>query len=119
MERMTRELRWVSHEDRKERTITLSIGIPQPDEGDWTSTIEIVGFDNVHRNKVWGVDPMQAMMDALALAPILLRLLSTGGELTYEGKTDLGFRLSIGEAEQVDLWRIGRGLVRRLRYLFD
>jgi hypothetical protein len=91
-----RELELQPSDGSEPRKVTIRFGPPILDEDDWRVSIEIHGLSpegQVFRKDAWGVDSAQALIEALWLAPVLLKSLAadTKGKLTFLGNNDLGF----------------------------
>jgi hypothetical protein len=91
-----RELEFQPSDSSEPRKVTVRFGPPTLDADDWRVSIEIHGLspaEQVFRKDAWGVDSAQAMVEALWIAPVLLKSLAADakGKLTFLGNDDLGF----------------------------
>lgn len=71
--------------------VSVSIGVPECDGRDWTTTV-VIEFAGTHKETmVPGVDGIQCVIGALFLLPTLLSSTLPKGRLTFLGGDDLGF----------------------------
>jgi hypothetical protein len=92
---LTRTLEYTATGSAEPRSITVSIGEPEPDPlpgGDHRVRLEISGFDEPYEQYVHGVDPIQALLMALWRVPEVIALRARGGRVTWLGSDALGFR---------------------------
>jgi hypothetical protein len=87
---------WAPGSKRSKRVI-VRIGAPEylGRREDWAVSIEITGpgKDDVLKRRYQGIDAVQALVFALGILPLELRLHASGagGKLTYFGSEDLDF----------------------------
>ena len=89
-----RELEFQPSDGSEPRKVMVRFGPPTLDDDDWRVSIEIHGLSSeVYRKDAWGVDSAQAIIEALWIAPVLLKSLAAEakGKLTFLGNDDLGF----------------------------
>jgi len=93
---LTRELEYTLPGDPQPRSITVSIGAPEPDPepgGDFRVLVEISGFTKPYKRHFYGVDPIQALLLGLRIVPDLIQTLAEpGSRVTWLGSEDLGFQ---------------------------
>lgn len=78
------------------RTVVLRIGRPRPDTrpgGDWVCPFQIIGLGNDDVMAVGGVDAVQALHLAMAMAGARLAHPPRGTTITWLGEADLGLPL--------------------------
>lgn len=101
MEPMTRILEYLPDDGTAPRKIEVRIHVPEQLTVDWTSIVEIVGFDEEHRMPVVGGDAIQAvLLAARHVSAVLGYFASKGGRLTWGGRDDLGFPPAMVERSQ-------------------
>jgi hypothetical protein len=91
-----RELEFHPSDGSEPRKVTVRFGPPTLDDDDWRVSIEIHGLspaEQVFRKDAWGVDAVQAIIEAIWIAPVFLKMLvaDAKGKLTFLGNDDLGF----------------------------
>jgi hypothetical protein len=93
---LTRTLEYTPPGAEEPRSITVSIGAPEPDPapgGDMRVLVEISGFAEPYAKHILGVDSIQALLLALGIVPDLVQSLAGwGGCVAWLGSEDLGFR---------------------------
>lgn len=72
--------------------IVLRVGSPRPAEVDWVCPFEITGGDTRVAHAAWGVDAVQALLLALAMAAADLRSEArrVGARVQWLGRDELG-----------------------------
>lgn len=117
---MERELEYWAPGATEPRAIRVHIEIPVQDVAtaqgtDWSCRLRIAGFDEPYSMRFHQVDPIGAMLAAMAVAPAVLRsLMQHGGRLTWLGLEDLGFPLLSAPTQDWQLNPSDGGPPRRL-----
>ena len=78
------------------RKVVLRIGMPRPDPqpgGDWVCPVQVVGMGDDDVLEVPGVDAVQALHLAMAMAGVRLTYPPKGTTITWLGGPDLGLPL--------------------------
>lgn len=92
---MQRELEFHPADGGPPRRVVVSFSVPAPSDSsgeEWRCRLEIAGLrETPHVQDFPGVDALQALLSAIRIVPLLLRLDARGGRLTWLGSEDLGF----------------------------
>jgi hypothetical protein len=90
-----RVLRFIPHGKRGARKVLVRIHAPALGENDnWSVLVEILGpGPSVRSREIWGFDAVQALVYALAMAPLDIKMLAQelGGKIKFLGSEDLRF----------------------------
>ncbi|MDI3290676.1 hypothetical protein [Polyangium sp. 15x6] len=78
----TQKLQWIPPEGGAARTITVTIGAPEPQGEMYAAVVDIAGFDEPCTKRIYGADAEQAAELASKTVPALLDLRARGGALT-------------------------------------
>lgn len=93
---LTRTLEFVPTPGEPAREIVVTIGEPEPDPepgGDFRCRLVISGFEKPYDHHFHGVDPIQALINAVWIVPDAVGMLSgRKGRVTWLGTEGLGFR---------------------------
>jgi len=90
-----RSLRFTPHGKRGGRKVSVQFHAPaRADDGNWSVLVEIHGPGERRASReIFGVDAVQALVYALAMAPLDIETLARelGGKVTFLGSADLRF----------------------------
>jgi hypothetical protein len=96
-EDMERELEYLAPGASAPVSIKVAISPPVQNDKTWSCTLTMKGLGDDHVMTVQHVDTLGAILEALYLAPIVLRqLVEPGGRLTCLGSEELGFPVRPG-----------------------